>query len=123
MLGNAKAMATVAVHDLKAAERFYGGVLGLKEAHREGQEAIGYQCGGSELLVYRSEFAGTNKATSMTFEVEDVTREVATLRDRGVRFEHYDFPDMQAQDDVYVQGDSKVAWFKDPEGNILCMHS
>jgi hypothetical protein len=69
--------------------------------------------------VYRSDYAGTNKATAVTWNVDNVKEEVAALKSKGVVFEHYDMPGMTRDGDVYVSGDMKVAWFKDPDGNIL----
>ncbi|HMI92975.1 MAG TPA: hypothetical protein VK509_16495, partial [Polyangiales bacterium] len=67
-----------------------------------------------------SEFAGTNKATNVTWTVgDDVEGTVRQLKEKGVRFEHYDMPGMTLMGDVHVAGDMKVAWFKDPDGNIL----
>jgi len=54
---------------------------------------------------------------------KDLEREVETLKGRGVRFEHYDMPGLTRQGDVHVAGDMKVAWFKDPDGNILSLVS
>jgi len=51
--------------------------------------------------------------------VDDVEGTVRELKAKGVKFEHYDMPDMKLADDVHVSGDMKVAWFKDPDGNIL----
>ena len=61
----------------------------------------------------------TNKATAVTWTVDNVKEEVAALKSKGVVFEHYDMPGMTRDGDVYVAGDMKVAWFKDPDGNIL----
>jgi catechol 2,3-dioxygenase-like lactoylglutathione lyase family enzyme len=120
MLSDNEAIATVAVKDLKAAAEFYEGKLGLKEASREGQELIGYRCGNSVLNVYRSDYAGTNKANAVTWAVgDDVAGLVRTLKAKGVVFEHYDLPGMRLEGDVHIGGDMKVAWFKDPDGNIL----
>ena len=120
MLSDNEAIATVAVKDLKAAAKFYEGKLGLKEASREGEELIGYRCGNSVLNVYRSEYAGTNKANAVTWTVgDDVAGVVSALKAKGVVFEHYDLPGMKLEGDVHVGGDMKVAWFKDPDGNIL----
>lgn len=121
--GEMKAIATVAVKDLQAAQRFYEGTLGLKETHREGDAAIEYTTGTSPVLVYQSEFGGTNRATSITWQVEDVQRFTEALREKGVRFEHYDMTGLERQGDVYVNDHMKVAWFKDPEGNILSVIS
>ena len=65
MLGDTEAIATVAVRDLKKAAAFYEGTLGLKVKAKEGDEVISYATGSTVLNVYRSEFAGTNKATAV----------------------------------------------------------
>jgi catechol 2,3-dioxygenase-like lactoylglutathione lyase family enzyme len=120
MLGNKDAMATAAVKDIGAARRFYEDKLGLKPVHAEGQGVITYKTGSSSLLVYASQFAGTNKATTATWSVggefDDIVR---SLQSRGVSFEHYDdLPGITRQGDVHRNGDLKLAWFKDPDGNI-----
>jgi hypothetical protein len=51
-------------------------------------------------------------------ELEGVVRELKT---KGVNFEHYDMPEMKREGDVYVDGGVKIAWFKDPDGNILAI--
>ena len=66
MLGDNDAMATVAVKNLSAARKFYEGTLGFKVVHTEGDQAVAYKSGKSQLLVYRSQYAGSNKATSKT---------------------------------------------------------
>ena len=120
MLSDNEAIATVAVKDLKAAAKFYEGKLGLKEASREGEDLIGYRCGNSVLNVYRSDYAGTNKANAVTWAVsDDVEGVVRALKAKGVVFEHYDMPGMKLEGDVHIGADMKVAWFKDPDGNIL----
>ena len=55
----------------------------------------------------------------MTWAVDDVESEVNALKAKGVKFEHYDMPGLKRQGDVHIGGDMKVAWFKDPDGNIL----
>jgi hypothetical protein len=72
----------------------------------------------SRLLVYPSQFAGTNSATSVTWPVADVDGEVRRLKQNGVTFEHYDLPNMRLEGDVHVGASRRVAWFKDPDGNI-----
>jgi catechol 2,3-dioxygenase-like lactoylglutathione lyase family enzyme len=120
MLGNKDAAPNIAVRNIETARKFYEGTLGLKPVDREGEEMIAYRTGASTLLVYRSEYAGTNKATAVTWTVgDDVEGEVRQLKEKGVRFEHYDMPGMTLKGDVHVGGDMKVAWFKDPDGNIL----
>ena len=120
MLSDNQAIATIAVKDLSIAAKFYEGVLGLRAESREGQHLIAYQCGHSLLNVYRSEYAGTNKATAVAWAVgDDIEAEVRALKAKGVTFEHYDMAGMKRVGDVHIGADMKVAWFKDPDGNIL----
>lgn len=119
MLGNKDAVANLAVKDLAAARKFYEGTLGLQQVDAEGDEVIIYASGNSRINVYRSQYAGTNQATALTWAVDDVEGEVRALKAKGVSFERYDMPGIKLQRDLYVAGDMKVAWFKDPDGNIL----
>lgn len=120
MLGNINAVATLAVKDLAAARRFYEDALGLAQVGAHGEEVIVYRSGSTVVNVYRSAFAGTNQATAVTWSVgADIGRIVDALKAKGVRFEHYTLPDTTLEGDLHVMGDMKVAWFKDPDGNIL----
>ena len=120
MMGDKEAMATIAVRDLAKARAFYEGKLDLKVADTEGSEVVAYASGKSKVLVYVSQYAGTNKATAATWNVgEDVEKIVQALKAKGVSFEHYDMPGVTRKGDVHVTGDVRVAWFKDPDGNIL----
>ena len=122
MLGDKEAIATISVKDLAVARKFYEGVLGLRLEHTEGEEAQTYRSGKAAVMVYRSQFAGTNKATALHFNVgADIDKLVKGLNERGVSFEHYDMPGLTRQGDLHVAGDTKIAWFKDPDGNILCL--
>ena len=122
MLVDREVAATVAVKDLARARAFYEKTLGLEPVATEGDEAVTYRAGATRLLVYRSEFAGTNRATAATWFVgDDVDTVVRTLRDRGVAFERYDMPEAKHDGDVHVFGDLRTAWFKDPDGNILAV--
>ena len=120
MLGNIDASANLAVKDLTAARNFYEDTLGLTQVGSEGDELVVYRSGKTTLNVYTSQEAGTNKATAVTWAVGDQVEDVVrALKAKGVAFEHYDMPDTTLQDDIHVAGDMKVAWFKDPDGNIL----
>ena len=120
MLGDLNAVANIAVKDLDKAKAFYEGTLGLTPIGAEGHELIVFKSGGSALNVYRSRYAGTNKATAVTWAVgDDVESVVRALKAKGVTFEHYEIPGMRHEGDVHVAGKMKVAWFKDPDGNIL----
>jgi catechol 2,3-dioxygenase-like lactoylglutathione lyase family enzyme len=122
MLGGTNAIATVAVKDLKRAREFYEGVLGLRVKDAQGAEAITFESGVSSVIVYRSDYAGTNKATAINWMLgDDIEKVVATLREKGVKFEHYDLPGLTKKGDVHVFGTFMTAWFKDPDGNILAL--
>jgi catechol 2,3-dioxygenase-like lactoylglutathione lyase family enzyme len=122
MLGDKEAVATLAVRDLAVARRFYEGTLGLKPLNAQGEEAVTYQSGASRVIVYRSQFAGTNKATAANWLVgKDIEEIVAGLAERGVPFEHYDLPGLTRQGHVHSAGDFKTAWLKDPDGNIIAL--
>jgi len=119
MLGGHDVGATLAVDDFDAAKSFYEGTLGLTPVMEMGDSAV-YQAGNSRLLVYVSEFAGTNQATAATWAVGDqLDAVIAALRAKGVAFEHYDLPDTEHEGDVHVMGEMRGAWFKDPAGNII----
>jgi catechol 2,3-dioxygenase-like lactoylglutathione lyase family enzyme len=124
VLGETKAVATVAVKDIDRATQFYEGTLGLEPA-ADNQEpsARTYRSGNSEILVYESQYAGSNKATAVTWSVGDVEEAVRDLKAKGIAFEKYDMPGMTRQGDVHVAGSTKAAWFKDPDGNIHALVS
>jgi catechol 2,3-dioxygenase-like lactoylglutathione lyase family enzyme len=125
MLRNTDAVATLGVKDLDIAAKFYEETLGLNRVDEEPEEedeeteAIAFESGDTTINVYRSSFAGTNKATAVTWAVDDVEDVVRTLKGKGVRFEHYDLPETRREGDVHIAGGIKIAWFKDPDGNIL----
>ena len=119
MLSDKTAIATVAVKDMRAATEFYTNVLGLTVTHTEGEGATEFQAGSAKLLVYASEFAGTNQATAVTWNVGgDVDSLVRDLKAKGVTFEHYDLPGVKRTGDIHEAGRLRLAWFKDPDGNI-----
>ena len=120
MLANSNATANLAVKDLAKARAFYEGTLGLKQVHDEGGELIVYKSGDTAINVYHSQFAGTNKATAVTWMVGDeIDNVVKALKSKGVTFEHYDMPGAKHDGDVHDFGKLRVAWFKDPDGNIF----
>lgn len=124
MLRDANVQPMLPVKDLEAAKRFYEGKLGLKRVGEEPGAAVVYQSGGGTLSVYRSEYAGTNKGTAALWEVDDVEATVEELKARGVTFERYDnLPAVTRTGDIHRAGDIVVAWFKDPDGNILSVQN
>jgi extradiol dioxygenase family protein len=119
MLRENDAIATLPVKNIKTAAAFYEGKVGLERGPGDEKQVITYKSGNSKLLVYESQYAGTNKATAVTWAVPDVTALVDKLKAKGVKFERYDFPGVTHEGDVHVMGKRKNAWFIDPDGNIL----
>jgi len=121
MLGKADATPMIAVKDLDRARQFYRDTLGLKTDEEWGGEGMTLKSGDTAINVYKSEFAGTNKATALTFDVDDIDKEVGELKEKGIFFEHYDIQGLTAKGDIYEGEGMKTAWFKDPDGNILSL--
>ena len=106
MLGNKRAVATVAVRDSAAGRRFYEGTLGLAVEHTEGDEAISVPRRGrpAPRLQVRGT-PGSNLATAVNWPVGDeLDAIVRGLHEKGVAFEHYDLPGLTRQGDVHVAG-------------------
>jgi len=118
MLSDNDVVATVAVRNLETSRTFYENTLGLPVV-MENEEVLTFKSGRSMLFVYRSQYAGTNRATAVTWVARDVEDIVRTLKGRGVTFEHYDMPQIERHGDIHVAGAMKTAWFKDPDGNIF----
>ena len=120
MLADTDATPVIAVRDIEAARDFYRDTLGLKPDGLDEDGMTRFRSGSIPVLLYESEFAGSNEANALVWSVEDGFDGVfAELRDRGVRFEHYDLPGLTLKGDVHVADNFKGVWFKDPDGNIL----
>jgi catechol 2,3-dioxygenase-like lactoylglutathione lyase family enzyme len=114
MLSQESVQTMLPVKDLAASARFYEKTLGLKPVDVQPGTAVTYRSGNTTLCVYQSEFGGTNQGTAALWEVEG----------KGVKFERYDdLPGVTRHGDVYEAGALKVAWFKDPGGNILSVQN
>jgi catechol 2,3-dioxygenase-like lactoylglutathione lyase family enzyme len=120
MLGEHDVGATLAVSDFETAKKFYEDTLGLTTAMAM-EGAATYTSGASTLLVYESEYAGTNKATAATWSVgEQFDAVVDDLRGKGATFERYDdLPGTTREGDIHTIGEMRGVWFKDPDDNIL----
>lgn len=116
-------MPTIAVEDLERAVKFYSETLGLSVRRLEGDmDSALVEIGSTDrLLLYKSSFRN-RETTYASFLVSDVEGTVRELRDRGVRFEDYDFPGLKTVDGIATtEGGLKTGWFKDSEGNILAV--
>jgi hypothetical protein len=120
MLGDSDITTLVAVKDLAEGAAFCEKTLRLTRVD-EDPGWVQYRSGSSDLIVYESEHAGSNKATTAAWTVDDVRETVRELRSNGVNsFQHYDdLPGTERDGDIHVAGDVNMAWFSDPSGNIF----
>ena len=111
------------VTDVDRARSFYDESLGLDYTgtNDEGSAMFALDGGATLVLLPRPD-SRPSESTAMSFEVDDVSSEISALEDRGVTFEDYDLPDFKTVDHVCEFGDERAAWFKDPDGNVLCLH-
>jgi catechol 2,3-dioxygenase-like lactoylglutathione lyase family enzyme len=120
-LSNYKVAAAVAVSDMASAREFYEGRLGLVVATDSGDN-VAYTCGeGSIIHVFLSPHAGSATATVAGWGVDDIEKVVQELGAQGVTFEQYDEGPIvtDASGIATFEGGAKVAYFKDPDGNVL----
>ena len=121
MLTSAPIVPYIPVANIARARRFYEEKVGLKP-RQEYAGGVIYECGkGSWVFMYPSPGAGTSKASTAFWAVDDVAAEVAELKARGVVFEEYDMPGIKTVNGIAIGGGAKTAWFKDTEGNILAV--
>jgi catechol 2,3-dioxygenase-like lactoylglutathione lyase family enzyme len=125
VLKDSKAVATLASRDISKAQAFYSETLGLPTMMTVEGVVIYELPDGSALSVYLRPNHRAPENTTLTFIVKDMAAEVANLRSRGVTFEDYDMPEIgiKTVDGVATSDEdgSKVAWFKDPDGNIISL--
>ena len=125
MLKDKSSSAIVAVGDIARARDFYQNILGLDLTDDSMGEVLVFRTGDTSLVVYKSEFAGTNKGNAVVWDVGGEIDAIAgALKDRDVAFEHYaDMPGVELEGDIHVAGDMKMVWFRDPDGNILHLNN
>jgi predicted enzyme related to lactoylglutathione lyase len=121
MLQKSPMFAYLPVKDLERARRFYEQKLGFKPKSELGGGVIYEFAKGTACFMYPTPNAGTSQASQAFWQVEDVEREVAELKSKGVVFEEYDMPGLKTKNSIATGGGAKSAWFKDTEGNILAI--
>jgi catechol 2,3-dioxygenase-like lactoylglutathione lyase family enzyme len=123
MLSKAPVTTILPVIDMNRAREFYERKLGLKPMGFAADGNFVFACAGEATIALIQKPQGTQaEHTALSFEVSDALAEVKELEARGVVFEDYDLPGLKTVDHVCVLGSDRAAWFKDPEGNILCVH-
>ena len=118
MFENSVAMAVLPASDLERARRFWSDVFGLTPV-RSDMGGDFYVVGGLPVLVYETQFAGTAQNTSFGLFTDDLDRDMAALRERGVTFNDYDLPGLKTENGVVDMDGERGAWFNDSEGNII----
>jgi len=121
MLQNSPMYAYIPAKDVARARRFYEQLLGFKPKEERGGGVV-YEFGNrTACFLYPTPNAGTSKASQAFWQVDDIEREVAELKGRGVKFEEYQTPEAKTEDGIATAGGAKAAWFKDSEGNTLAI--
>jgi predicted enzyme related to lactoylglutathione lyase len=121
MLQKSPMYSYIPAKDVGRARKFYEDKLGFKPKQQV-EGGVVYEFGqGTGCFLYPTPNAGTSMASQAFWQVEDIEREVAELKQRGVKFEEYDTPEMKGTNSIYSGGGAKAAWFKDSEGNILAV--
>lgn len=111
------------VTDVDRARSFYTDSLGLEFTSTNDEGSAMYALeGGTTLLLLPRPGSTPSESTVMSFEVDDIVAEITELEDHGVVFENYDLPDLTTVDHIAAMGSEKAAWFKDTDGNVLCLH-
>ena len=122
MLSTSVVTTMLPVIDMARARAFYEGRLGLEPGGIRPDGKFVYVVGGSTLALFPKPEGTKADHTAISFQVTDIAKSIAGLKAKGVVFEDYDFPGLKTIDHVCVLGAEKAAWFKDTEGNYLCLH-
>jgi predicted enzyme related to lactoylglutathione lyase len=123
MLSQSRVEANIPASDLQRARNFYADTMGLTPTQEFGGEALAYRtAGGTAFNIYRTDYAGQAGHTIAQWHVDDIESEVHDLKAKGVTFEVYDLPGVQWDGEIAsIEGMGRAAWFKDSEGNIMCV--
>jgi predicted enzyme related to lactoylglutathione lyase len=122
MLNDASVTVMLPVIDMGRARAFYENRLGLQAGTLKPDGKFTYRVGGTAIALFPKPEGTKAEHTAVSFKVDDITAAIESLKQRGVAFEDYDFPDFKTVNHVCVLGAEKAAWFKDTEGNYLCLH-
>lgn len=124
MLKDSKLDTVLSTTDIERAKKFYGETLGLTPNTdvELGDDAMFETSKGNRVYIYQRSDAPKAENTVACFQVTDLEAEMADLRAKEVKFEEYDFPGLKTENGIATLGNLKSAWFKDPDGNILCLN-
>ncbi len=122
MLSDSSVTTMLPVKDMARARAFYEGCLGLTPGGLKPDGKFVYSVAGSTLALFPKPEGTKADHTAISFRVPDIAASIEELKRSGVVFEDYDFPGLKTVNHVCVLGAEKAAWFKDTEGNYLCIH-
>jgi catechol 2,3-dioxygenase-like lactoylglutathione lyase family enzyme len=122
MLAGCRATTILPVVDPERARAFYASALGLTDLGPSPDGKFLFEMSGGYLALLQKPEPTKAEHTAISFEVADIGAAIEDLTARGVTFEDYDLPGLKTVDKVCILGSEKAAWFRDPEGNILCIH-
>ncbi len=122
MLSKASTTTMLPAADVERASRFYADKLGLHHRVTGVDGSPIFDAGNGCAIGLLMSDTGPSERTALSFEVSDLTDEIRDLESRGVVFEDYDLPDLKTDNHIATMGNERAAWFKDSEGNILCLH-
>jgi catechol 2,3-dioxygenase-like lactoylglutathione lyase family enzyme len=120
MFDGAKSYGVLPASDLARAVKWWKDVFG-KEPDMTDEGGAMFLLGGTPVLVYETQFAGTAQNTAFGIDTDDFDRDAAALRERGITFLDYDLPGLKTVDGVADLGGMRTAWFNDSEGNIIAL--
>lgn len=122
MFENATSFAVLPASDIARARSFWHDTFGLDPVDENPQAGVlTYEVGGSKVLVYETQFAGTAQNTAFGIDTDDLDRDMAALKSAGVTFNDYDLPGVTTVDGVVEMDGMRTAWFNDSEGNIIAL--
>ena len=120
MLNPKNAFTSFSVNDIQKAKEFYGKTLGIEVSGGPEGTLVIPLAGGAKALMYPKPNHQPASFTVLNFPVDNVEKAVDELKQRGVRFEIYNEPNLKTDEKVISRGNGPtIAWFKDPAGNIL----
>jgi predicted enzyme related to lactoylglutathione lyase len=123
MLNTSRVEANIPAADLGRARAFYADKLGLTAAREMPGPSLAYETdAGTPFNLYETAYAGQAGHTIAQWHVDDIEAEVRDLKAKGVVFEVYDMPGVHWDGEIAaLEGLGRAAWFKDSEGNIMCV--
>ncbi|MDI1335696.1 MAG: VOC family protein [Lacunisphaera sp.] len=118
----AKVIGFIPTRDFRRAKKFYAEKLGLRFVSKDAF-ALVFRSGGTTIRVVKVPGFHPAGFTILGWRVADVSKRVAVLTKRGLVFERYPWMQQDARGIWTAPGGARIAWFKDPDGNVLSLSS